>query len=147
MRQFTRRAGGFCHQCAANGFASRYRSSSNRIAADFSNVAGLRSAAFELHRMQIGKDGADKNLRLSVKRNPVRIVRNPDRRTTEFPVRFQLEIFAQALKLEISLDGIVSAGVARDLFAAEHSYGRKVSRSGWIHDDSINAVIFQRLAS
>ena len=84
MRRFMSRAGVDCAKslCAANGFPTADYRSAARI-----EIPRSSFVLIEVHCLELGEDSADKNLRLDPERNAIGIVRNPDRRAPEFPMR------------------------------------------------------------
>ena len=100
-----------------------------------------------MHGVKFREDGSHKNLRLDPQRDSVFIGGDPDRRPAEFTVRFQFEVFAKAFQLNVELDRIVTSGMDRYSFTAQHSHGCQVGGSGRVDNDSINSVLIERLTS
>ena len=102
---------------------------------------------FEADRLQFGENCPDKNLRFGSQEEAIGVVRHPDGGAPEFPVRFQFEILAESVELQIDFDCVVSAGPDRDFFTTDHGNSGKISRGGGINDDPVDAAIAERLAA
>jgi hypothetical protein len=102
---------------------------------------------FKADRLQFGENCPDKNLRFDSQEDAIGVVRHPDGGAPEFPVRFQFEILAESVELQIDFDCVVSAGADRDFFMADYGDGGKISGSRGINDDPVCAAIAERLTA
>ena len=101
----------------------------------------LRFLVIELRRLELGEDSPNKNLRFDPERDPIFIVRDPDRRASEFPVRFQFKLLPDALELKVNLDRVVTSGANRNMLASKDSDRSQVGRGRRIDGDAIDTVI------
>ena len=113
---------------------------------DFSVQMGPRLGLIEFHRLKLGKNGSNKNLRLDSQQEPIGIVGEPDRSAAKFSVRLKFPVFSDLVQLQIEFDRIVGSRGPDEPFATKYRDGRQISGCRWIDDNSLNIAILKRVA-